>query len=72
MEILEIIEKSERELKSSGAFERLEDIAFKNQMKVMAAFRKYKVSEAHFAVTSAQHAANARKYQQALNRRGIR
>ena len=26
----------------------------------------------NFAVTSAQHAANARKYQQALNRRGIR
>ena len=52
MEILEIIEKSERELKSSGAFERLEDIAFKNQMKVMAAFRKYKVSEAHFAGTT--------------------
>jgi UPF0755 protein len=26
----------------------------------------------NFAVTSAQHAANARKYQQALNRKGIR
>jgi len=26
----------------------------------------------NFAVTSAQHAANARRYQQALNRRGIR
>jgi hypothetical protein len=52
MEILEIIEKSEKELKSSGAFERLEDIAFKNQMKVMSAFRKYKVSEAHFAGTT--------------------
>ena len=26
----------------------------------------------NFAITSAQHAANARKYQQALNRRGIR
>ena len=52
MEILEIIEKSEKELKTSGAFERLEDIAFKNQMKVMNAFRKYKVSEAHFAGTT--------------------
>ena len=26
----------------------------------------------NFAVTSAQHAANARRYQQALNKRGIR
>ena len=52
MEILELIEKSEKELKASGAFERLEDIAFKNQMRVMETFRKYRVSEAHFAGTT--------------------
>ncbi len=50
MEILELIEKSEKEL--SGAFERIEKTAFKNQMKVMDTFRKYKVSEAHFAGTT--------------------
>lgn len=52
MEITELTEKSEKELKAFGIFERIEDIAFKNQMRVMEAFRRHKISEAHFAGTT--------------------
>lgn len=50
--IEELIEKSEKELEDEGIFERVEKIAFKNQKKVMDAFREYKVSDSYFAGTS--------------------
>ncbi len=52
MEITELTEKSEKELKAFGIFEKIENIAFKNQMRVMEAFRRHKISEAHFAGTT--------------------
>lgn len=48
----EIINSSEKELKDEGIFEAVEQIAFKNQKKVLEAFREYRVSEGYFAVTS--------------------
>lgn len=52
MEITELTEKSEKELKAFGIFEKIENIAFKNQIRVMEAFRRHKISEAHFAGTT--------------------
>ena len=52
MELTELISVSESALKKSGAFEKIEQIAFKNQIRVMEAFQKYRVSEAHFAGTT--------------------
>lgn len=48
----EKILKAEQKLISSGLFERIDKIAFENQKKVMAAFRKYHVSESHFCASS--------------------
>ncbi len=52
MELADLIKSAEKKLKENGAFERIEEIAFTNQVRVMNAFRKYKVSEAHFAGTT--------------------
>ncbi len=52
MELTELISKAEDSLKKTGVFERIEDIAFKNQIRVMEAFRRHRVSEAHFAGTT--------------------
>lgn len=52
MELAEIVKSAEKKLKECGAFDKIEEIAFKNQVRVMNAFRKYKVSEAHFAGTT--------------------
>ena len=43
---------AEQKLIESGAFERIDRIAFENQKKVMAAFRKYQVSDSHFCSSS--------------------
>ncbi len=43
---------AEQKLMQSGAFERIDRIAFENQKKVMAAFRKYQVSDSHFCSSS--------------------
>lgn len=48
----EKIERAEQKLIESGAFARIDRIAFENQKKVMAAFRAHKVSDALFAGTS--------------------
>lgn len=52
MELKELIAACEKSIKECGAFERVEEIAFKNQVRVMEAFQKYRVSEAHFAGTT--------------------
>ena len=43
---------AEQKLMQSGAFERIDRIAFENQKKVMAAFRKHQVSDSHFCSSS--------------------
>lgn len=43
---------AEQRLKDSGVFERIDNIAFENQKKVMAAFRKYHVSDSHFGTST--------------------
>ncbi len=43
---------AEQRLKASGVFERIDNVAFENQKKVMAAFRKYHVSDGHFCASS--------------------
>lgn len=43
---------NELEKKYSDQFKRIDDIAFKNQVKVMEAFRKHRVSDAMFATSS--------------------
>ncbi len=40
---------AEKHLLENGAFDRIDRTAFENQQKVMAAFRKFKVSESYFA-----------------------
>ncbi len=52
MELLKLITDAEKELKDCGAFEKIEDIAFNNQIRVMESFRRNRVSEAHFAGTT--------------------
>lgn len=49
-DIFEKIRELEKEY--SEQFEKIDDIALKNQMRVMEAFRKYRVSEAMFAPSS--------------------
>ena len=44
--------EAEKRLINSGVFQKIDEIAFKNQSKVLAAFRKYKVSSAHFMSSS--------------------
>lgn len=48
----EKIEKAEKALREKGIFDRINRIAFENQKKVMAAFRKHKVSESYFMPSS--------------------
>lgn len=43
---------AEQKLIQSGAFERIDKIAFENQKKVMAAFRNHQVSDSHFCSSS--------------------
>ncbi len=52
IDAIEIVEKAEKQLIDEGVFGRVEEIAFKNQKKVMDAFREYKVSDSYFAGTS--------------------
>ncbi len=49
---LETAKEVEKELSEKGVFQRLEDIAFRNQMRVMDAFREFQVSESHFCPTT--------------------
>ena len=49
---LDLASEVEKELDSKGIFKRIDDIAFKNQIKVMNAFREHQVSESHFCPTS--------------------
>ncbi len=42
----------EKELKENGVFEKLEELALYNQMRVMDAFREFQVSESHFCPTT--------------------
>lgn len=46
--VSEKIEAAERALSACGAFDRIDRVAFENQKKVMAAFRKFKVSDSFF------------------------
>ena len=46
------IEQAENKLREKGVFDRIDRIAFENQKKVMAAFRKHKVSESYFMPSS--------------------
>ncbi|MGN1121114.1 MAG: aminotransferase class I/II-fold pyridoxal phosphate-dependent enzyme [Eubacteriales bacterium] len=48
----EKIRKAEQALTESGAFARIDRIAFENQKKVMAAFRKFQVSDSFFGSTT--------------------
>ena len=48
----EKILKAEQKLTASGLFDRIDKIAFENQKKVMAAFRKYHISDSHFCASS--------------------
>lgn len=50
--LIKIAEETEKELIQNKIFERIENIAFKNQVKVMNAFSEYKVSESHFMPSS--------------------
>ncbi len=52
MDVLELMKKAEKILIEKGAFSAVEDIAFKNQKKVLDAFREYKVAESYFAPTT--------------------
>ena len=49
---LNIAEEVEKELTGTGVFAKLEKIAFRNQMRVMDAFREFQVSESHFCPTT--------------------
>ncbi len=46
------IDLAENALHQSGAFDRIDRIAFENQKKVMAAFRKHQVAESYFMPSS--------------------
>lgn len=46
------VQAAERSLVADGIFDRIDRIAFANQKKVMAAFRKFKVSDSYFAASS--------------------
>lgn len=46
------IEQAECKLREKGVFDRIDRIAFENQKKVMAAFRKHHVSESYFMPSS--------------------
>ena len=48
----EKIENAEKTLREKGIFDRIDRIAFENQKKAMAAFRKHKVSESYFMPSS--------------------
>ena len=50
--LLETAEKIEHNLNEKGIFSRIEKIAFQNQIKVMNAFQKFRVSDTHFAGTT--------------------
>lgn len=50
--IEELINLAENELKEEKIFESIEQTAFKNQKKVLDAFREHRVSDAYFAGTS--------------------
>ena len=50
MEVRELIENAEKNLKEE--FEKVDKMCMKNSEKVLNAFRKYKVSEAHFTSTT--------------------
>lgn len=43
---------AEKKLMSNGVFDRIDGIAYENQKKVMAAFRKHQVSDSHFCSSS--------------------
>ena len=49
---LKIAEETERELIKAGIFGRIEENAFRIQMRVMEAFREYQVWESHFCPTT--------------------
>lgn len=46
------VNEAEKRLKKTGIFEKIDNIAYENQKKVMAAFRKHHVSAAHFCSSS--------------------
>lgn len=49
---LKIADETEAELTKNGVFARIENTAFRNQIRVMNAFREFQVSESHFCPTT--------------------
>lgn len=49
---LKIADETEAELTKKGVFARIENTAFRNQIRVMNAFREFQVSESHFCPTT--------------------